>query len=67
MSRWSEQQLHEHELNAQFDRGYSLALYEQRRKEDLWRWWEHEHEEERPTFRLSDGTIIDGEETLKTA
>jgi hypothetical protein len=69
MSRWSEQILHQAEIDAEFDRGQSCARLRKRIENDMWRYHEEleQQEEETPIFRLQDGTLIDGEQTLKTA
>jgi hypothetical protein len=69
MSRWSEQILHQAEIDAEFDRGQSYARFRKKIENDMWQYHEEliEQEEERPIFRLPDGTILDGEPTLKTA
>jgi hypothetical protein len=56
MSKWSEEILREHELQAQFDRGVSYAQIKKAEvDEQMWYEWA-----ENNRFILQDGQIIEG-------
>jgi hypothetical protein len=61
MSSWTQEQLQEAEMQREFDNGYSYAMWQVKKMNEMWQEFEEWAQwSENNLFQLADGTVLDG-------